>query len=113
MNDAATLIKQAESLGATLQAEERLKWKAPLPLPADLLEAMRQRKAEIIALLRGGTTGDIGQLRAEALAAVNKLRPYLSSTLRELPDDTLLKLVHWHLVVATEQASQRNRRALS
>lgn len=49
MSEAATLIQQARSLGATLHVQgDTVKVKAPAPLPAEVMEALRHHKAEII-----------------------------------------------------------------
>ena len=41
---------------------------------------------------------------AEVQAALDQLRPHLSQSLRSLPDDKLLALVNWHIMVAWERA---------
>lgn len=52
MTEVATLIEQARSLGATLRVQgDTVKVKAPAPLPAEVMEALRQHKAEIIRAL--------------------------------------------------------------
>jgi len=106
-NDAATLIKQATELGASLQVQEgRLKWKAPSPLPADLVEAMRQHKQQIISLLQtkpgpSSATDSGAQVAIDSIAeALTDLRPYLPRALRQLPDQQLLALVNWAILVA-------------
>ncbi len=51
--NAAEILKQARDYGATFRVVERdrLKIQAPSPLPADLMEEVRQHKADILALL--------------------------------------------------------------
>ncbi len=53
MSDVATLLARCRELGAvfTPTPDGKLKVKAPAPLSEDLQEQLRQRKAEIVALL--------------------------------------------------------------
>jgi hypothetical protein len=53
MNDLRTLLARCQELGATLTPgpENKLKIQAPAPLPEELREALRQRKAEVLVWL--------------------------------------------------------------
>jgi hypothetical protein len=53
MSDIQALLARCQELGATLTPgpEGKLKVRAPAPLPDELCEALRQRKAEVLALL--------------------------------------------------------------
>ena len=64
MSDVQTLLTRCRELGADLSPtpEGKLKVKAPAPLPEDLQEALRQRKAEILALLSRPYINDRGEL---------------------------------------------------
>lgn len=49
---AATLLSRARTLGATFALQgDRLKVRAPAPLPDDLLASLRQHKPSLLALL--------------------------------------------------------------
>lgn len=54
MSDVQTLLNRCQDLGVTLTPtpDGKLKVKAPAPLPEALREQLRQRKAEVLALLR-------------------------------------------------------------
>lgn len=53
MNVAIDLIERARNLGATLTSTgNKLKWRAPRPLPPDLLDDLRQHKSELLAALQ-------------------------------------------------------------
>ena len=51
---AGELLREAKSLGATfiLLGQERVRVEAPLPLPDELVDALRECKAEVLELLR-------------------------------------------------------------
>src|SRR5262249_52191265 len=53
MSDVQSLLARCQELGATFVPgpDGKLKVKAPAPLPEELREALRQRKAEVLALL--------------------------------------------------------------
>src|SRR5690349_12561315 len=53
MSDVQALLIRCRALGAEFipTPEAKLKVKAPIPLPENLREALRQRKAEVLALL--------------------------------------------------------------
>lgn len=53
MSDAQTLLARCQELGATLTPghDGKLKVRAPAPLPEELREELRRRKAEVLALL--------------------------------------------------------------
>lgn len=53
MRDVQTLLARCRELGATFAPgpDGKLKVRVPAPLPAELREALRQRKAEVLALL--------------------------------------------------------------
>lgn len=57
MSDVQALLARCQELGATLAPgpDGKLKIRAPAPLPEELREALRQRKAEVLALLRQQT----------------------------------------------------------
>ena len=52
--NAEALLREAKSLGATfiLLGEERVRVEAPLPLPDELVNALRECKAEVLELLQ-------------------------------------------------------------
>jgi ribosomal protein L37AE/L43A len=54
MSDVQTLLTRCYALGAEFfpQPDGKLKVRAPVPLPDDLRAALKQRKAEVLALLR-------------------------------------------------------------
>ncbi|MDP7469308.1 MAG: hypothetical protein QGI79_00630, partial [Dehalococcoidia bacterium] len=53
MTEVATLIERVRTLGATLLVHgDTVKVKAPAPLPAVVIEALRQHKQEVMALLQ-------------------------------------------------------------
>jgi hypothetical protein len=53
MNDVRTLLARCQELGTTLTPgpDGKLKVQAPAPLPEELREALRQRKAEVLTVL--------------------------------------------------------------
>ena len=53
MSDVQTLLARCQELGATLAPgpDGKLKVRAPAPLPEELREELRQRKAEVLTLL--------------------------------------------------------------
>ena len=56
MTTAPNLLAQVEAAGGTIEVHaDKLRLKAPRPLPDDLLDDLRARKAEIIALLTPST----------------------------------------------------------
>jgi hypothetical protein len=63
MSDVQSLLSRCRELGAVLlpAAEGRLKIRAPAPLPVELREELKQRKAEIIALLSQPSSVPPGQ----------------------------------------------------
>jgi hypothetical protein len=73
---AAELIDRATAAGLELiDAGSRLRVRGPAPLPAELLEALRERKREVLELLRGrsepATAGDATRaLESETKASI-------------------------------------------
>lgn len=61
--DPQSLLAHARELGATFALAEgdKLKVRAPVPLPEDLLEELRRHKAQIIALLNGSLEAKAGE----------------------------------------------------
>jgi predicted RNA-binding Zn-ribbon protein involved in translation (DUF1610 family) len=53
MSDAQTLLARCRELGAKLTSapDDKLKVRAPVPLPEELQAELKQRKAEVLALL--------------------------------------------------------------
>lgn len=64
MNNVEMLLLRCRELGAefTPAPEGKLKVKAPAPLPEDLRDALKQRKAEVLALLSRPYINDRGEL---------------------------------------------------
>ena len=64
MSDVHTLLTRCRELGAEFlpQPNGKLKVRAPAPLPENLREALRLRKAEILALLSRPYINDRGEL---------------------------------------------------
>src|SRR5690348_7192144 len=53
----AELLEHVQAHGARLVAEgERLRVKAPTPLPAPVLQALKERKADVLQVLRSTPT---------------------------------------------------------
>ena len=51
--DTAELVSRVHAAGGELEAKgDRLKWRAPAPLSADLLGTLKARKAEVLTHLR-------------------------------------------------------------
>jgi hypothetical protein len=50
----AALLARVQAAGGELEAKgDRLQWRAPEPLPADLLGALKARRGEVLTYLRG------------------------------------------------------------
>jgi hypothetical protein len=64
MSDVHTLLTRCRELGAefTPTPDGKLKVRAPAPLPEGLQEQLRQRKAEVLALLTRPYLNDRGEL---------------------------------------------------
>jgi hypothetical protein len=66
-------------------------------LPEDLRAAVKRHKAELLVAL--GAPREVG-----ALEVLAEIRPYLPKALRDLPDSSLLALVHWSMLHAWNRA---------
>ena len=54
---AVAVLARVRAAGAELQADgDNLRWRAPEPLPSDLLESMKARKDELLAALQSVPT---------------------------------------------------------
>jgi len=94
------LIRQVQFFGGQLTLEDegrRLHVKAPAPLPNDLRLALREHKTFIMVALGA-------PLDAAVASALSEIRPHLPYGLRKLPDDRLLALVNWSIMVAWAKA---------
>ena len=71
---AEEVLRQARAMGATFQVLEsgRLKVRAPAPLPASLMEGLRQHKDGILALLAGEVPADApaGSMESDGTASL-------------------------------------------
>ena len=62
MSALAALLAQVKAHGGTVEARgDRLRLTAPEPLPPGLVETLRERKGEILALLREPTGSSAGE----------------------------------------------------
>ena len=84
MNDVQTLLARCRELGAELTptAHGTLKVKAPAPLPEELRQALKQRKAEVMSLVEAMTW-----LQAR-LTVPHRLAPLLAEWLGTLDKPT-------------------------
>jgi hypothetical protein len=91
---ALDVIRRVEVLGGHLVIEDgQLKVQAPVPLPDEVLDAVRNEKTSIMVAL--------GEPLDTVLSGVlDDIRPHLPKTLRNLPDDRLLVLVNWAIINA-------------
>lgn len=67
------------------------------PLPDDLIEGIREHRAELLVALGVPIDVTVGEVLAD-------LRPHLNPALQALPDDRLLALVNWNIIAAWESA---------
>jgi hypothetical protein len=88
VRDRLVLIAQARRYGR-LELKDR-KVVVEGRFPSALLEELRARKEDVRKALL-------------VASAVSEIRPHLSPTLRDLPDEKLLALVSWHVIATWER----------
>jgi hypothetical protein len=69
------------------------------PLPPSLRTELRDHKAEVLVALGAPLDQTLSSVLAD-------LRPHLTPALRRPPDDRLLVLVNWHIMVAWRRMLQ-------
>lgn len=95
---ALDVIRSVQLHGGELVLDgEKLRVRAPGPLPHDLMQQVREHKPAIMTALGAPMDAVIAGILAE-------IRPHLPTPLQPLPDDKLLALVNWSLIVAWEKA---------
>ena len=95
---ALDLIRRVEALGGRLVLDNgQLKVRAKAPLPEELTAAVSEEKAAIMVALGAPLDTVISEV-------LKDVRPYLTKSLKRLPDDRLLVLVNWSIMAAWEKA---------
>jgi hypothetical protein len=95
---ALEVIRRVEALGGRLVLDAgKLKLRAPEPLPEELTAAVSDEKAAIMVALGAPLDTVISEV-------LKDIRPYLTKSLKRLPDDRLLVLVNWSIMAAWEKA---------
>lgn len=100
--NAMEIIQQVRAHDADLFIEDqRLMVRgAKAPLPADLQQALREHKAEVMVALGA-------PLDRTVASVLSEIRPHLPPPLRRLPDDRLITLVNWSIMAAFESAVRK------
>ena len=72
MSPVAAILARVRAAGAELEAHgDKLRWRAPEPLPDDLLADLKASKAEVLAALQEGDTTVLDAYRRRITAAVS------------------------------------------
>ncbi|WP_043114484.1 hypothetical protein [Solimonas soli] len=104
MSIAQKLLVETSEIGITLvPAGEKLKLRAPSPPPPELVEQLREHKADILRLLRGAEVADgdlAGRARQRILDACKFLGLDPAPILRQFNDwrvtaDDMREMLHW------------------
>jgi len=102
MQNVAVIMEQVREHGITLKlVENKIQYFPKSAMPTDLVECIRERKAEIIECLRQENRFSNQIPTPEQIAGVlSELRKYLSPNLQKLDDEKLLALVNWNYMLA-------------
>ena len=101
--NALQIIEAVRAHGGEVAAQDGqlvLRVKRGESFPDSLRSELHAHKAELLVAL--GTP-----LERTVAAVLADLRPHLSPSLQQLPDDRLLALVNWHIIAAWQKACAR------
>ena len=109
------LLHQLQALGVVLIADgDRLRVDAPAgALTPELRQALATQKSTLLRLIgRPDGTSAPGcprcqNIEARAREVLSVVRPYLPRGLQRVPDEQLLHLAAWSLMVSFERAQQQ------
>ena len=98
---ALDVIRKVESLGGRLVLDDgALKLQADEALPDEIANEVSELKAAIMVALGAPLDTVVSNVLEE-------IRPHLSESLRQLPDDRLLVLVNWNIITAWTASVQK------
>ena len=100
MTNAIDVIRQVAMLGGQLSLKDDgvgLHVSVPAPLPEEVRQALREHKAAIMVALGA-------PLDTVVASVLEEIRPQLPPALQRLPDDKLLALVNWSIIVAWQRS---------
>ena len=99
--NALDIVRKVEMHGGHLELDGgKLRVSAPTRLPDELMAELGSHKLAIMVAL-----GE--PLDTVVSTVLEEIRPHLTPSLQQLPDERLLALVNWNIITAWEKAARQ------